>query len=257
MNILVFSGTSDGNEIIEILANYGHNITVSVATEYGKELVVKCSVNILSGRLNQTEIQQVIFDNSINYVIDATHPYAVEVSKNISQACDFATQNYDFFNEKFRLLREQSLYDNHVVLVDSIGQACKQASVGNVLATTGSKQIAEYVDLQDYQSRLYARVLPTEESVLLCKNFGLQDFQIIQSLGVLSVEENINVINELNIKNLITKDGGEKGGFPQKSEACRITNTNLFVIKRPNDFGLSIDQICKTIGEPIKSQSCN
>lgn len=239
MNILIFSGTSDGNEIIELLHKKKHNIIVSVATEYGKDLVVKCDAKILSGRLDCIEIEQVLINNSIDYVIDATHPYATEVSKNITQACENKSI------QKFRLLRQQSLYESHVTLVDNIAQACKLATNGRVLATTGSKQIAEYTVLNDYQNRLFARVLPTEESVLLCKNAGLQDSQIIQSLGVLTVEQNTQIIKDLNIKTLITKDGGEKGGFPQKSEACKLTNTQLLVIKRPQDDGLSINSICE------------
>lgn len=240
MNILVFSGTSDGNEIIEILAKNNHNVYVSVATDYGKDLVVNTDVTILSGRLDVEQISNVITTNAIQIVIDATHPYAVEVSKNIALASSEI--------RLFRLLREQSLYQNHVVLVDSIFEACKLANLGNVLATTGSKQINEYIGLDDYKNRLFARVLPTEESVTLCTNAGLDLEHIIQSLGALSIEENIATINKYNIKNMITKDGGIKGGFPQKSEACKLTNTKLFVIKRPVELaGLSIDDILSLI----------
>lgn len=243
MNILIFSGTSDGNELIENLLSkeddiLKYNIFVSVATEYGKNLVLNRDIEILSGRLNLDEIIDTIKKHQIEYVIDATHPYAVEVSKNISEACKKSEGV-----KLLRLLREQSLYEEHITLVDDIKSACELALEGNVLATTGSKQINEYIDLHDYKNRLYARVLPTDESVLLCENIGLNNEHIITSLGALSVEENIVTIKQYNIKSMITKDGGIKGGFPQKSEACKLTDTTLYVIKRPIENGLSKDEI--------------
>lgn len=229
MNILIFSGTSDGNEIIEKLALLPVHLTVSVATEYGKNLVSNNEVEILSKRLNSNEIQTVLTQKQIEIVIDATHPYATEVSSNIKEACNNTQTKY------YRLLREQSQYDSHITLVDNIKNACQLTTKGNVLATTGSKQIHEYTTLNDYQTRLYARVLPTEESVKLCQKIGLDENKIIQSLGALSIEENVETIRKYNIKNLITKDGGVKGGFPQKSEACKLTNTKLIVIRRPKE----------------------
>lgn len=252
MNILVFSGTSDGNEIITKLAKKMYNIFVCVATDYGKELVADGDFTVLSGRLDITQIQNLIVDENINFVIDATHPYAVEVSQNIITACD--NINSSHFIKLFRLLREQSLYDSHITLVDDIKSACNLCYNGNVLATTGSKQIHEYTVLNDYENRLFARVLPTEESVLLCENIGLFNDNIITSLGALSVEENIDTINNYNIKFMITKDGGVKGGFPQKSQACLLTNTKLFVIKRPVELsGLSVDEILSKIIETSKN----
>lgn len=243
MKILIFSGTSDGNELVKTLVEKGYIVLVSVATKYGREFVTDTDATILTGRLNTQEIQELIIENKIECVVDATHPYAVEVSRNI----ELATQSAGV--KSYRLLREESLYESHVTLVDSIPNACELATLGNVLATTGSKQIHEYTVLSEYEKRLYARVLPTDESVQLCENIGLAGKHIITSIGALSVEENINTIKQYNIKNMITKDGGVKGGFPQKSEACRLTGVQLFVVKRPSDTGYSIEEILDIIGD--------
>lgn len=252
MNILIFSGTSDGNEIIEQLVNLPVHLIVSVATEYGKKLInninlINKEVEILSQRLNSNEMENVIIEKQIKIVIDATHPYATEVSCNIKEACSKTQIKY------YRLLREQSQYDAHITLVENIEKACEITVSGNVLATTGSKQIHEYTTLVDYKTRLYSRVLPTEESVQLCKKAGLDESKIIQSLGALSVEENVETIRRYNIKNLITKDGGVKGGFPQKSEACKLTDTKLIVIKRPKETTefYSTDEIFSSILKEI------
>lgn len=253
MNIIVFSGTSDGNEIVGKLSKLGHNVIVSVATDYAKDFLIDYDVTVLSGRLDIAKIVQVISQNDVNCIIDATHPYATEVSGNINSAFIQVKENSNSNIEKFRLLREQSLYEEHITLVDDIKTACDKTVAGNVLATTGSKQIHEYTTLVDYKTRLYSRVLPTEESVQLCKKAGLDESKIIQSLGALSVEENVETIRRYNIKNLITKDGGVKGGFPQKSEACKLTDTKLIVIKRPKETTefYSTDEIFSSILKEI------
>ena len=81
-------------------------------------------------------------------VIDATHPYAAEVTANIRLACEAAKKPY------LRLLRSgHQVNDKDVVYVDSVADAVAylQNTQGNVLATTGSKELAEYTKLADYR----------------------------------------------------------------------------------------------------------
>jgi precorrin-6x reductase len=233
--ILIFAGTEDGRELAEKLSkNRELNVTLSVATEFGKELVNSDKLKVLMGRLDENQIRKVIEEHDI--IIDATHPYAVEISKNIFQAKG---------NKKLlRLLREESKLGKSVIAKD-IKDACSKCDEGHVLAATGSKQIAEYTCLD----RVYVRVLPTEESIKLCYDAGLGDNQIIRHFGKNTVEENIEIINKYNIKNLITKDGGDRGGFNEKKEAAERTGIKFIVIKRPEEEGYSLEELLRILGE--------
>jgi len=231
--ILIFGGTIDGRELAERLASdKGLEVTLSVATEFGKSLIGD-GINTIVGRLEKNEIEHLI--SSFDIVVDATHPYAKIISKNI----------LDVKKDKklYRLIRDESNLDG-VIEAKGIKDACDKCSEGNILAATGSKQIAQYTNLK----RVYARVLPTKESVLLCKLAGLKEENIIERFGKSSVKENLEIIEKYDIKNLITKDGGKRGGFEEKKEAARIAGINFIVIKRPKEEGYHLEELIELLG---------
>ena len=90
--VIIFGGTTEGRELARILADRGALVTVSVATELGEEMLRDISAEeepghfrTLVGRLNVEEMQGIIREFDICY--DATHPYAVEVTANLREAC--------------------------------------------------------------------------------------------------------------------------------------------------------------------------
>lgn len=89
-----------------------------------------------------------IRDKGIRQVIDATHPYAIEVSRNAIEACDQTDIKYIRFERK-SLLDEIKYQQEYVV--DTIEEACdmvmKNKNWENVLIATGSKNLATYVKL--------------------------------------------------------------------------------------------------------------
>ena len=54
--ICIFSGTSDGNELITFLKEYDLDITVCVATEYGEELLDSSGISTHIGRMDEKEM---------------------------------------------------------------------------------------------------------------------------------------------------------------------------------------------------------
>jgi len=233
--MLIFGGTEDGRELAETLSkNSKWRITLSVATAFGKKMVQTDQLTVIVGRLSVEEMKTLMKDYAV--IIDATHPYAVEVSKNIAAAAGD--------RPVLRLVRENSDMGTSI-MVDSIEEACQHCREGNILAATGSKQIAEY---KGYLDRVYARVLPTEASVNLCYEAGLPDEQIIKHFGRNSVAENKALIEKYKIKNLITKDGGSRGGFAEKKQAAEEAGIAFIVIRRPEETGYSMTQLINHLG---------
>ena len=90
--VIIFGGTTEGRELARILADRGALVTVSVATELGAEMLGDISseeepghFRTLVGRMNVEEMQGIIREFDICY--DATHPYALEVTANLREAC--------------------------------------------------------------------------------------------------------------------------------------------------------------------------
>ena len=87
-NIIIFGGTTEGRLLAEFCEKNGIYALISSATEYGSELIHSGKfVTSVYGRMDCGEMREYFICNNIDTVIDATHPYAVEVTKNIKNAC--------------------------------------------------------------------------------------------------------------------------------------------------------------------------
>ena len=88
-NVWVLSGTSDGVEIAKRLLELNYSVFASVLTyKAGQAYVANPKLHIITGKLsNKYEIINFIKKNKIKCVVDATHPFAVIISKNLNSAC--------------------------------------------------------------------------------------------------------------------------------------------------------------------------
>ena len=252
--ILVFAGTTEGRKLSELLAAAGVCHTVCVATEYG-EIVLKRHpfVEVHQGRLDQGEIRDLIRTGNFEVVIDATHPYAECVTRHIKGAVE-DLRTVDIAVSYLRLLREGDPgAENHVcqsgrVVYFETKEACARAleeTEGNILLTTGSKDLSAYCVSEEVKQRLYVRVLPGMESLALCAEQGIYGKQIIAMQGPFTVEMNVAIIRQYQISHLVTKESGASGGYYEKWKAAEQTGTQVFVIGRPKEReGYSFSEIC-------------
>ncbi len=84
------SGTGEGREIVKRLNDKGEGVVTTVATEYGHEIYEKIGLGhlCLQGRLDMTGLSELVRDNNIKTLIDATHPYAAQASLNAIKASE-------------------------------------------------------------------------------------------------------------------------------------------------------------------------
>ncbi|MCD8212233.1 MAG: precorrin-6A reductase [Oscillospiraceae bacterium] len=240
MKILIFGGTTEGRILAEQLG-LRHRVTVSVATPLGaEELKDLNGVNVLCGRMSAEEMEPVL--QGFDRCIDATHPYADLASREIRRACDTAGIPL------LRLSRPASRAENCLQADD-----CREAAElvrkeeGNVLVTTGTKDLNAFSVIDP--ERLYARVLPTHESLNACESAGLSHGHIIAMQGPFSEQLNRAILEQLQIRWVITKDGGEAGGFQEKQRAAEETGAGLILVRRPPDEGISMEEILKLLEE--------
>ena len=87
MKFLIFSGTTEGRTLSRELAEAGGEVTVSVATGYGREMQGDLpGIAILRGRMQRADMKAAL--RGMDLCVDATHPYALIVSQNIRTACE-------------------------------------------------------------------------------------------------------------------------------------------------------------------------
>ena len=248
-NYLIFAGTVEGRELAEYIADKKSDTiaTICTATEYGGELLPKSkNLNIISKRLNENDIENLIKNDNFDAVIDATHPYAVIVSENIKEACNNLNISY------YRIVRSEQEYDEYknVLHFSSIDEALAflKSTEGNILLTTGSKELHKFCELENYKDRVYARIIPNPDMTKHCFDLGFQGRHLMCMQGPFSEEINIALIHQFDIKYMVTKSSGKAGGFTEKLNACLKTNTKLLVIDRPYlENGFTLNEILDII----------
>ena len=85
MNVVVFSGTTEGRSFSRALAALGAAVTVCVATELGaEEQGCADGITVRTGRLDAEGMTALLRGAAL--CVDATHPYAAEATRNIRAA---------------------------------------------------------------------------------------------------------------------------------------------------------------------------
>lgn len=330
MKILIFGGTTEGRVLSEKLSklNNEDSIIVSVASDYGEEMLRGIEgVSVHVGRLDKEQMAAFFRNNRIEVVVDATHPFATEVTENIKDACSETGVRYlrlrraddksrdtsgietesgiisesgaeaelkskneskksginngpdeDSFGtseipNKKRVLffdtcecaaealvgktealigESQALTGESQALTGGL-QASADSKEGNILLTTGSKELGIFASKLD-KKRLFVRVIPTESSIEKCRSEGIEESHIIALKGPFSEETNIEHIRKYNIKYLVTKESGAGSGFSEKMSAAEKEGVEVFIIRRPGDTGMSMEEVILSL-KKIKNMS--
>lgn len=243
--ICVFAGTTEGRLLVQHLKNAGVPTLACTATEYGGALLdAGGSLQVCAQRLDEAQMRTLFEEEKFSFVVDATHPYAKVVTENIRAAAEEAGVTY------LRLLRPETAVGQAIWAADT-DEAVKLLKdiPGNILLTTGSKEIGKFSALPDFAERVYARVLSVTESIEACRTAGLPASHIIAMQGPFSKALNMAMLEDLNCSVLVTKDGGVKGGFPEKVAAAQAAGAKLLVIGRPaHEQGLSIRETAEALG---------
>lgn len=244
--ILVFGGTTEGTLLAERLSEDGYPVTLSVATEYAEGLQPrKRAYALVTRRLDTAEMTRLLTELACDFVVDATHPYAEEATRNIREACEKAGV------ECLRLRRPESERFPGVVYVDRVPDAVDflKRETGNVFLAIGSKELAALTRLDDFASRCFVRILPMEESLRKTLALGFRNSSIICMQGPFDEETNRAMLAATRSRILVTKDSGEPGGFASKISAATSCGCRVVVVKRPvEENALSFEELCGRFG---------
>ena len=238
--ICIFGGTTEGRKLAEFLSGQPCDVMVCVATDYGQTLLPEAEhVSVSARRLPVGEIVSLLTEHRFDLVIDATHPYAQSITKSIARACR------ETGTPRWRLLRGASGVSPEHTYVETVSDAAAFLSEteGNILLTTGSKELAGFSQLPGFSERVWARVLPLQSSLDACAQAGLPASHIFAMQGPFSEAMNAAMLRTIGAQYLVTKDGGTPGGFEEKESAAKSAGARLVVIGRPpEEEGLSLSK---------------
>lgn len=267
--ILIFSGTTEGRILAEKLSESHISAVVKVATEYGEYTMTELEgISVETGRMNREEMRAFILQGQFKAVVDATHPFATIVSENIRSSMEGLNIPY------FRLKRETADAQgnflkthgekvSHKVTYFQSAKACAEylkKTEGNILLTTGSKDLTTYSQDLELKERIYVRILPAKESLALCEEQGIYGKQIIAMQGPFGEAINRGIIQHFHIQHLVTKESGLAGGYPDKIRAAQKEDIAIYVIGNPeaqqegDNFATICQKLSCLIGRPIMNQ---
>ncbi|GFE70373.1 precorrin-6x reductase [Chroococcus sp. FPU101] len=195
---------------------------VTVTTESAKHLYpVSSLLTVKIGKPDPSEITA---------IVDASHPYASEITK---YAIALSHQNHIPYLRYERLNIEAQTaieLDSFETLLESdylTGQ--------RVLLTVGYKALPLF---QPWQNRatLYTRILPVVNSLLVATAAGFSSARIIALRPPISLELEKALWLQWKISLVVTKASGIQGGEDIKRLVAQELNIPLLVIARPKIF---------------------
>ncbi|NTU88548.1 MAG: precorrin-6A reductase [Actinobacteria bacterium] len=228
-DVILFGGTTEGRELADFLVLKGIPSLVCVATEYGEQLL-SCEqpVDVLTGRLDEYDMGALFSKESPRLVIDATHPYASEVSTNLKLACSASGARYE------RVSRQACDIDGCRCFtdMDSLVRWLDGTS-GVIFSTLGAKEARALTAVSDFEQRVFMRMLPSPEGIADCIEMGYPASHLYCMQGPFSEELNQALFKETSASILVTKESGSNGGFEEKIEAARQCGMHIAVLTRP------------------------
>lgn len=240
--IFLAAGTQDGRELAGYLLSKGYSVTASAVSSYGGMLLKKYPGIVINDEpLDEEGLVEYIGEHSIKLFVDASHPYAANVSQNAMNACKRTHIPYIRYERKAVPVDYDKVY-----AVDGYEEASKKAaSLGkNVFLTTGSRNLKAFAEspyLKDCV--LTVRLLPTAKVIAECTELGFSPKNIVALQGPFSTELNIALYRQYEADVIVTKNSGEVGGTDTKLEAAKALGLPVVMIDRPK---ITYDEIAYT-----------
>lgn len=263
-DVIVFAGTSEGRRLYGFCADKGIDALFCVATDYGREVldseetdrckrteefhdIKLCKLKIHTGRMTKEEMEALFLREKPRLVIDATHPYAAQATEHIRGAAERygKAQNMEeqVYCRVLRQLQESAMPDSSAFADMARAVAYLNSTEGSILVTTGSKGMDELCKLKDYAKRAYVRILPNPDILRQYLDRGFPAGHMICMQGPFTEEMNRAVMEQYNIRYLLTKQSGAAGGYPEKCRAAQAVGVELVTVLPPKETeGCSVEE---------------
>ncbi|MFJ3388699.1 MULTISPECIES: precorrin-6A reductase [unclassified Lysinibacillus] len=231
--IFMLAGTSDARNLALEIQSAGYAVTATVVTESAASSLAEVGLPYLVGRLTADEMATIITERGYRLVVDASHPFAEEASKNAMVAAEQANVPY------IRYERAHEHYaDPLITIVKDYDEAAHLAAEkrGVIMLTTGSKTLATFTKVLHglENTRVIARMLPRLDNMEKCEALGVAQRDIVAIQGPFSKELNEALFRQYDVTLMITKESGKVGSVDEKLEAALACGIETILIARPN-----------------------
>jgi len=228
--IWLIGGTSDSAELARSLAAQQIPCLITVATETARSLYAPSAwVQVQVGRLTQPSVASFLQQHQIAAILDASHPFAVEISQ-------LAIATAQQFQRPY-LRYERPIINAHdpsrVILPDFPTLLTGDYLTGErVLLTIGYRWLPL---LQPWQAKatLFARILPSVTALEAALAAGFTSDRLIALRPPLTPDLESALWQQWQISLIVTKASGTAGGEDVKRQISQKLGIGFIVIDRP------------------------
>ena len=221
--ILLFGGTTEGRTAADVCEQAARPFYYSTRTD-GQDVPLANGIHI-TGDMDATAIEKFCEEHAIRLIVDAAHPFATSLHKNIVQAAEHAGLPVVRFDRIYPPRREDITWCSDW---EHAMQAMNEAGIERLLALTGVNTIRPLRDFWQTHT-CWWRILDREESRLAAASSGFPTEQLVYYEHATTAE----LISRLHPDAIITKESGASGGFDEKVDSAIAAGVKVFAVERP------------------------
>ncbi|WP_320664130.1 precorrin-6A/cobalt-precorrin-6A reductase [Prochlorococcus sp. MIT 1223] len=235
-HIWLLSGTGEGPYIARALIKYGWKVTVSVVSSQAAEPYIDFSLEELKvGPLDGVKgikefLEEAEKHSGFDWVLDATHPFALNISNNLHHACK------EFNQALLRYVRPLEDCSGATLIHSSKELSHLDMKGQNILIALGARYLKEAVQSAKAAGAIvYARIFPTPESLQSALNCNIEpdNLAVVRPQnGELIGDFEMAICRRWSINGIVCR---QSGGKTEKLwiEISRRRKLKLWLISRP------------------------
>jgi precorrin-6A/cobalt-precorrin-6A reductase len=227
--VWLIGGTQESRILAQALATAAIPCLVTVTTPAAQRLYAPSpDLEIQVHILQPEHLPQFLVQHQIRAIVDASHPFALQVSQLAMQGA--ATYNLPYLRYERPAVPETSL----VTTVDSLSALLEGPYLQDqrVLLTLGAKALPHFLPWQEWAT-LFARILPTPMALALATQGGFHSDQLIALRPPISAALEQALWQQWQITLVVTKASGQAGGEAVKIQVAQALKIPLIRIARP------------------------
>jgi precorrin-6A/cobalt-precorrin-6A reductase len=228
--IWIIGGTSESVMVAQAIAEKKFSCIVTVTTADAVKLYPALpNLQIRVGQLKEFQIHDFIQQEKIIAIVDASHPYAIAISETVIKIAQNLQIPY------LRYERAELVPNQNITVLENFETLLAGNYLTNqrVLLTVGYKILPRFKIWQS-QAALFARILPSLESLKVALESGFTSDRLIAIRPPISMELEKSLWQQWNISLVVSKASGQAGGEEIKQRVSQLLGIPLIVIARPN-----------------------
>ncbi|GAB5439527.1 cobalt-precorrin-6A reductase [Falsiruegeria mediterranea] len=220
-NLLILGGTTEANALAKAVAEQGLNATYSYAGRVDNPRPQPLPTRV-GGFGGAKGLARYISDHGVTHVIDATHPFAAQMSGNAAQACAQTDTPLAALTRPAWVEGEADKWI-HVANVDTAVEALS-GPAQRVFLAVGRMHLAEFAAQPQHHYLL--RLVDEPGSV------PMPSAEVEVSRGPFTVEGDIELMRRHGTQLVVSKNAGGSGARA-KLDAARALGLPVLMIDRP------------------------